>query len=258
MKHGAIISDLHCGHKFGLCPPEFQVAESDDYKQEKIRTWQTKTYEWYATEAHGLGKLDRLIVNGDAIDGDGAKSGGTELWSTDRLLQVEAAIKCINQFDFANITVVSGTAYHAGQEEPFESLIADEYGVRLQDHAWLEESGCVMDIKHHIGSTSVPGAIPVSLPREEVWNSLWAEHQMQPRSNVFIRSHLHHHYFCGDNDFTAIVTPALQGWTKYGAQRKSNTVDYGFIEFWISDKGVFTWTTHALIPMFSATKAEPV
>ena len=64
-KHGVVISDLHCGHKFWLCPPDHWEPESDDPTQTKIRQWQMRTWEWYAAKAKALGHLDRLIVNGD-------------------------------------------------------------------------------------------------------------------------------------------------------------------------------------------------
>ena len=257
-KHGAIISDLHCGHKFGLCPPDHWEPESDDPTQAKVRQWQMRTWEWYAAKAKALGHLDRLIVNGDAIDGSGDRSGGTELFTTDRHLQVKVAADCIRQFDAEAYTIIRGTAYHVGDKEDFEDTLAERFGTHAQDHAWLEYAGCVIDCKHHLGSSTVPGAVPPSLPREAVWNLMWAERDLQPKANVFIRSHLHAHYEISTEDFLCIVTPALQGWTKYGGRRMSKTVSYGLIEWWISDQGAFTWKRHILRPVFAAAKAEAI
>jgi len=256
MKHGVIISDSHCGHKFGFVPPEWWGQEGDDHEKEKVREWQETTYRWIERKAKGIGHIDRLICNGDMVDGNGEKSGGTELITTDRLEQSKMALHLIRLFDADNYTLIEGTNYHTGAAERFEEPIADALGVRLQAHAWIEHAGCVIDFKHHIGSTSTPGAIPPALPRERVWNLLWAEHQLQPKARVFIRSHLHKYYIAGDETFLGIVTPPLQGWTRYGGLRMSKTISYGFIEFWISDKGEFTWKTHLLIPVFQAAKAE--
>ena len=74
-KHGVIISDLHCGHKFGLAPPDRWEPESDDHIRQKIHTWQSSTWDWYRTKALQIGHIDRLIVNGDACEGDGIRSG---------------------------------------------------------------------------------------------------------------------------------------------------------------------------------------
>lgn len=128
--------------------------------------------------------------------------------------------------------------------------------MQAQDHAWLEYAGVVMDIKHHIGSSTVPGSVPPALTRDAVWNLLWAEKELQPRANFFVRSHLHKFVAVMDDDWVAMVTPALQGWTKYGAKRMSKTISYGFISYKISDKGDLTWKKHIMKPKFARAKAE--
>jgi len=255
-KTGIIISDLHCGHLFGLTPPDYQISPDDDRQLGKAAEWEQKTWAWYESQAKAIGHVDRLILNGDAIDGVGLKSGGTELITSDRRRQVQMAKACIEAFDYDAITVIRGTAYHTGDQEDWEDVFADMLGTHAQDHAWLEHAGCVLDFKHHIGSTSVPGNAPPALGREAIWNLLWAEKQLQPRANVIIRSHLHTYCYTGQDDWLAIVTPALQGWTKYGGRMMSKTISYGFLEWWISDKGEFTWKLHRLIPRFAAAKAE--
>ena len=255
-KTGIIISDLHCGHLFGLTPPDYQISPDDDRQLGKAAEWEQKTWAWYESQAKAIGHVDRLILNGDAIDGVGLKSGGTELITSDRRRQVQMAKACVEAFDFDAVTVIRGTAYHTGEQEDWEDILADMLGTHAQDHAWLEYAGCIIDLKHHIGSSTVPGAIPPALTRESVWNAMWAEREMQPRANVFIRSHLHHFYEAGDGTFLCLVTPALQGWTKYGSRRLSKTVSFGFLEFSITDKGEFSWKKYELIPRFAGAKIE--
>jgi hypothetical protein len=257
-KHGATISDIHSGHKFGLCLPENWVPESNDPVKKKIRLWQMETYSWFKKKSQEVGHLDVLAVNGDGCEGDGIRSGATELWTSDRLEQAKAAVKLIRHFDFKKAIIIEGTNSHTGTAEQYEAPIAEALGTHLQAHAWLEHAGCVLDFKHHIGSSSVPGAVPPALGREAVWNLMWAEHELQPRAQIFFRSHLHTYHAIIEDEFTAIVTPALQGWTRYGGTRMSKTISYGFIEWWISDEGEFTWKRHRLIPTFAAAKAEAI
>ena len=255
-KTGVIISDLHCGHLFGLTPPDYQISPDDDRQLGKAAEWQRKTWDWYESQAKAIGHVDRLILNGDAIDGVGLKSGGTELITSDRRRQVQMAKACVDAFDHDAVTVIRGTAYHTGEAEDWEDVLADMLGTHAQDHAWLEYAGCVLDFKHHIGSTSVPGNAPPALGREAIWNLLWAEKQLQPKANVIIRSHLHTYYYTGQDDWLTLVTPALQGWTKYGGRRMSKTISFGVIYFEISDKGEFLWRPHLLVPTFAAAQAE--
>jgi hypothetical protein len=256
MRHGIILADLHCGHRYGLCPPQWQLGDTEDHEYQKSQIWESKTWDWYTKVIAEIGRVDHCIINGDAIDGSGGSSGGTELITSDRHHQVKIAQDCLSIIQAEKWTFVRGTPYHTGDIEDFEDILAEGFGTHAQDHAWLEYSGCVVDIKHHIGSTSVPRNVPPSLSRESVWNLLWAEHKLQPKSNVFIRSHLHKYYFTGDDSFTAMITPALQGWTKYGGRRMSKTISYGLIEFWINDQGSFAWKAHILNPIFAAAKAE--
>lgn len=255
-KHAVIISDMHCGHLFGMTPPMWWMPESDKHEEMKIATWQRKTWEWLATKAAKIGPIDHLIVNGDAIEGSGDRSGGTELITTDRHKQVEMAFDTINLFDFDKITIIRGTPYHTGEKEDYEDVLAQKYFTYAQDHAWLEYAGCIIDFKHYVGSSTIPGTIPQSLTRDAVWNLMWAEHEMQPRAKVFIRSHLHHFYQAGDDDCLCLVTPALQGWTKYGGRKMSKTISFGFLEISISDEGEFGWKKYGMIPRFAAAKAE--
>lgn len=257
-KHGVSISDLHCGHKFGLCPPDRWEPESSDVVQQKIREWQMKSWEWFANKAHQCGHIDRLVINGDAVEGNGIRSGATELYEADRLKQAAIAEYCARQFDFDQATVVEGTNSHTGDAEQFEAPLAKALGTHLQAHAWLEYKNCILDFKHHIGSTTVPGNVPPALGREAVWNLLWAEHELQPKANIFFRAHLHAFHAIMEDNFIAIIMPALQGWTRYGGTRLSKTITYGFIEWWISDTGEFTWKLHRLIPRFAAAKAESI
>ena len=43
-----------------------------------------------------VGPVDILVVNGDAIDGHGKKSNGSELLTTDLLQQVDIAVECLS------------------------------------------------------------------------------------------------------------------------------------------------------------------
>lgn len=257
---GVILSDMHCGHLFGLTPPAYQLkpeqTEGSRLKQ-KAYDWQRATWDWFEPELRSLGPIDIVISNGDAIEGKGYRSGATELLTADRREQIKIARAVIEATGAPRVVVIRGTPSHTGEEEDWEDVLADHFGVEAQDHAWLERDGIVMDFKHHIGSTTVPRNGPPSLNRDTIWNLLWAEKKLQPKSNFFVRSHLHKFYQCGDEDYTSIITPPLQGWTKYGAKRMSKDISLGFVSFRFNEEG-FTWKPHILVPTFAAAFAEPM
>lgn len=251
-----VVSDPHCGHKFGLTAPRDWPAAGPLRIDEKARAWQETTWPWMVQEVQTIGPIDHCVVNGDALDGRGERSGSIELISADRNGQIAIAEEALRIFNAKKYTFVRGTPYHTGDEEDWEDPLAERFDTHAEDHAWIEESGVILDFKHHIGSSTVPKAVPPSLPREVVWNLLWAERELQPKAKIIVRSHLHEYRFVGDEDYLAMVTPALQGWTRYGARRMSKTISYGFIEFRIYETGEYSWKPHILVPTFAAAQPK--
>lgn len=91
-KRFLIGADLHCSHRVGLTPPRFQ----SQIKGKKYYKIQNECYDWYAKELETLKPIDIYCLNGDLIDGDGGRSGGTELITTDIREQREMAGACIS------------------------------------------------------------------------------------------------------------------------------------------------------------------
>lgn len=58
-KTGIIISDLHCGHLYGLTPPAYWVAPDDDHAAQRAREWEEKTWNWYAQKVREIGHVDK-------------------------------------------------------------------------------------------------------------------------------------------------------------------------------------------------------
>ena len=229
MKRLLVLSDLHCGHVAGLTPSEWQTPDSAYYEAQK------EQWEWYRKEVKKHGPYDVVLVNGDAIDGKGRATGGSELITSDRLEQSRMATAAIRQAfsEQTKLYMTYGTAYHTGKGEDFESVVATEAGAeKIGSHIWLDIEGVVFDAKHHIGASSVPHGRYTAAARADIWNALWAERGQQPRSDVLIRSHVHYFTMSCDAHRTRLTTPALQGHgSKYGARRCEGIVDYGFVFF---------------------------
>ena len=77
MRRLVIESDYHCGHWAGLTPPDW-------YQSGKKGKHQKELWEFRKSVLKDIGRIDFLIVNGDCIDGKGARSGGSELSTSDR------------------------------------------------------------------------------------------------------------------------------------------------------------------------------
>lgn len=253
-----VISDLHTGSRSGLTPPDWQYRnETGDPVQEKFGDFQRQTWAWYSSIMASLQPIDRLVVNGDALDGKGEKQGGTDQLTTDRIVQVAMAARVIEEAHAKRIAIIKGTPYHTGNEEDWEEVLAKEVGAdRCGAHEWIEAHGTVIDFKHKIGSSAIPHGRHTALARARLWNLLWSEREMQPRASILVRSHVHYHAHSGGAGWLAMTTPALQGWTKYGALEVEGTVDYGLICIDVGPRG-WTWKAFLADLHFVAAKAIP-
>jgi len=236
MKRVLFMSDLHCGHRAGLTPPEWQWS-SGSADREKFGKIQRETWKWFTQEVDAYGPYDIVVVNGDAVDGKGPRSGGTELITTDMQEQCSMATQAIKYCmgDETDLIMLYGTAYHTGQEEDWEKSIALGLNGRIEDHAQLEIEGVKIDIRHWVGSSSTPYGRGSALSKEACWTCLkgaqLAEGDQTP--DILIRSHVHYYTGTFDhtiNPYVRFTLPALQASaSKYGSRRCSGITDYGFV-----------------------------
>jgi hypothetical protein len=247
-KRVVVIADLHCGHKVGLTPPDFDArypTGTINYQLMKIRH---SCWDFYKETLAQLKPIDVLIVNGDVIDGKGKKSGGTEHITVDRTEQVDMAAVAIAEAEAGQVYMSYGTDYHTGIDEDWEDQVATHkrvQAIKIGSHDWLDVNGLVFDYKHHVGRSSIPHGRHTAIARERLWGMLWAERGEYPQGDVILRSHVHYFNYCGGENWVAMTTPALQGYgSKYGTRKMSGTVDFGLLSFDVVDKTEWKWRTH--------------
>jgi len=243
-KRVVTISDLHCGHEFGLTPPAWQYRADGHPRISKAAKFQKALWS-FATEAlEDMKPIDILIVNGDAIDGKGEKSGGVEQITTDRLEQCEMAAEFINLAEAKQVRILHGTRYHVGKDEDFEQVLVDKVkgSVSIQGHGFFDVNGCVFDIKHKVGSSGIPHGRHTALARDRMWNQIWAaERGRQPQANIIQRAHVHYFTYAGGRDWVAMTSPALSYGTSYGIRECSGIVDIGMLVVDVDAAGGWKW-----------------
>jgi len=231
MKRMIILADLHCGHRSGLTPPKYWINSEEDGFLGKVAQFERDLWKWYSETIEKCKPIDVIVVNGDAIDGKGEKSGGTELIRTDRLEQVRMAAECIRIAEAKDVFIIAGTPYHVGKEEDFESSLADDLGAHFSNHEFIKCEDVKFDFKHKVSSSIIPHGRWTAPRRSALWNSMQAERGMQESLDFLIRSHVHYYTLSEDAIKTVITTPALQGWTKFGSKECEGTNDVGFLQF---------------------------
>ena len=251
-------SDMHCGHRVGLTPPEWQSAT----KGRKYYNIQRELWKEYTGILNRLKPIDIYMQNGDCIDGRGERSGGTELIQTERNKQVDMAAYCINHANAKKVVITRGTPYHTGTKEDWEDLLVDRINaknVKIGDHEFYNVNGTIFDVKHNIGSSSIPHGQFTPIARDRLWNLIWSEYEMQPKADILIRSHVHYYLRLGGVDWDGFITPALQGMgSKFGAKICSGLVHWGLIWFDVFDdpkKWGKTWRMNKHIVKIQSQRA---
>lgn len=248
MKRVIVIGDLHCGHATGLTTTDWmhKIQSRSDKSAIKRRNrfteLQLQMWRWYTSEIKKLGRIDICMCMGDLIDGAGERSGGTELIVVDKQEQAQIAIECISEIKAKKHVMVYGTPYHTGRASDRENLIAEAFDAKIGSHEWPSVNGVVFDLKHKVGSSTVPHGRGTPIMKEKLWSQLWEQNGEQPKSDIILRGHVHYHTFTGGPDWLAMTCPALQGMgTKYGGRQCSGIVHFGFLVFEVSEKGEYTW-----------------
>ena len=242
-----VLSDMHCGHLVGLTHPGDNPRYDDERKI--VSEYRDFLWEWFEKEVKALGKIDVVVHNGDAIDGKGKKSGGTEQIEMDRNSQAKMAANILSRIRTKETRLTYGTGYHTGNLEDYEDVVASVLGCPKPSGTLdLELNGVVFNFKHKVGGSQIPHGRATGQLRDKLWARQWAARGEYPDCDVQVRSHNHYFGYGGDSEFLWIATPALQGygWNKYGTRIMSGTVDYGFVHFDITDKGDVTWAPHIL------------
>jgi hypothetical protein len=245
-----IISDMHAGHRAGLCCPGWQTPESAPGVLGTFARQQRAMWAWYSATMASLQPIDVLIVNGDAFEGKGKRNQGVELITSDMMGQCQIAAACINEAKAKAVRLTSGTPCHTSPDgDDWEDvLLTLTQATSLDGHLFVEIEGVVFDIKHKVGSSGIPHGRHTAVSKERLWNVLWHERQGAPLANVIIRSHVHYHEFSGNPTHLAMTTPALQGFgSKYGERQCSGVVDIGFVHFDVED-GAWSWQAHLFQP----------
>lgn len=238
--HGILlISDNHAGHRHSL------VAPGDDHRADPETPYgalQAKIWTAYLGLLGSAREFVRELTGtyphrgihlGDAIDGKGERSGGTEQLEMDRTKQAKLAVPLFEATGCDEWACVYGTGYHAGLTEDFEDLVVE--GLRAvgmkaviasQIHVHLD--GLTIHGKHHVGGSSIPHGIHTASAREREMHLQWERDMGWPAAELTIRGHTHRCHDEGTPRVRSFVCPALiPPHTKYGGRRCFSPVDFG-------------------------------
>ncbi len=239
-KRVVVVAELHCGHRCGLTPPEWQLNPDNPMDAEWLKL-QQEQWEWYRRIVSRLKPVHLLIVLGDVVDGKSQKADGRDSIRPKRQEQINMGLTCLDMWDAKHIEMVYGTRYHVDDwEDDVCTALGDK--AKIGAHGWAKVNGVTFDIKHKVGGSQIPHGRATAILRERLWNTEWATAGRQPLADIILRGHVH---YCieaspivGDRQILCMTCPALQGpGTEFGAEQCSGTVDFGLVWFDITAGG---------------------
>jgi hypothetical protein len=196
---------------------------------------------------------DVVFFLGDAVEGKGKRSGGSELIRIGWKDQIDMASIVISEPGCSRITMVYGTGYHVGDDDDYEDQVAQNIGAVIKDHAFPTCNGIQFDLKHKVSSSTIPHGRATPIQKAKLWNAMWSDHDKgQPLADVLIRGHVHYHEYTGNPRGLAMTMPALQGWgSKFGQRQCEGIVDTGLVYFDIRPGDTTdTMRWHSVLPKF--------
>jgi len=243
-KRVVAIADLHCGHRAGLTPPEWQ-ANPNNPEDAKWAEQQKEMWNWYYATIKRLRPIHWLLVCGDCVDGKAKLSESRDSLTTRRKRQVNMALTAIDLCKAEKIEMTYGTRYHVNDwEEDICSSLGDK--AHIGAHGLVGVNGVLFDLKHKVGRSDSPQGRYTAIAKEELWNLVWSEDKQWPRADWLLRAHVHYSVMArkvvGQRAIWGVVLPCLQDWgSEYGAEQCSGTINNGLFVWDISSKGGVAW-----------------
>ena len=201
IKNIAVISDIHAGCQFGLCPPEIALDGGGVYHASELQNivfgWWGEYWQW-VQDAVG-GEPFAVVFNGDALDGR-HHHATTQISQnlSDQARIAAAMLAPVVDLCEGRYYHIRGTEAHVGQTGEDEERLAqsigaipDKYGHHARWEIWIRCGPRLCHILHHIGTTGSV-AYESTAPMKELSEAFThsARWSTEPPA-VVVRSHRH-------------------------------------------------------------------
>jgi hypothetical protein len=218
-----VVSDMHVGSAYGLLPYGFVGSTGVELNLNIGQEYLWECWKHFIQDVPL--RVDALIVNGDAIDGQNVKEQGRHLCEVDPEFQAEGAAILLQpllqrvtpgESGIRHIYVGRGSRYHsgsgAGDAEFFAAMVHARRGpdgrhTRPWTHLVVEDT--LFDFAHHQSTTIHYRSMPLEREIGFFLERAGRMRQPVPERVVIVRSHTHgscrSYTECG---FTAVPTPA--------------------------------------------------
>jgi len=227
-----VISDLHCGCRLGLMPPQpRRVDDGGHYKpsefQRKVWRWWREFWRWVEVTTHG--EPYDLVLNGDAMDGTHHNSVTQVSHNLSDQMRIAKAVLQPRVACARNYYHIRGTEAHSGKSAQKEEELAESLGAvpnGYEQYARWElwkllgvRNEILIHFAHHIGTTGSQAYESTAVLKELVDAYVEAGRWKKRPPDCIVRSHRHRSIQVQVPTANAlgvsVVTPGWQGKTPF-------------------------------------------
>lgn len=203
VRQAIVISDLHAGCQFGLCPPHEILLDGGGVYRPSLLVnkmwgwWEEMWDKWVPAATHH--EPYAVVVNGDITDGrhHGTTTQITQNLSDQRKIALEILSPIVKLCE-GRFYVIRGTEAHTGATGENEETLAQELGAIPDENGnyarwelWLRMGNRLAHIMHHIGTTGSMAYETTALMKEYSESCAESARWNRPRPDWVIRSHRH-------------------------------------------------------------------
>lgn len=197
-----VISDLHCGCRLGLCPPEVSLDDAAVYKHTPMQAdiwkrWEEFWNEWVPMVTRSEPFV--VVLNGDAIDGVHHRAV-TQISHnlTDQARIAKTILRPVVEACEGRYYHLRGTEAHVGPSGQEEERLAEELnaipdreGRNARWELWIEIGVGLVHLTHHIGTAGSLAYETTAVQKELEQAFVEAARWGNRHPDVIVRSHRH-------------------------------------------------------------------
>lgn len=247
-----ILNDLHCGSEFALKSPNAVIRE--DGTHSPMNKAQEILYDFYKGLAKKWKNPDRLILNGDLIDGMAWRGHNTHIWSDNLYDQADDSIRLILMFGAKEIFVIRGTPYHTATDGvDMEEYIGQQLGAKMEGTRYSTEIKMInlapkkaperiVHVAHHLAGskwfayrgTALSRAMSAVMLNE----SHFIDKNVHEKISGIIRAHNHYYWYSESTSRFMLSAPAWQLPTPFTQKvMPESPSDIGAVQFTFHEDG---------------------
>jgi len=214
----ALLSDMHVGSRYGLCPKKYLSPTGDELSM-AMNTGQKALLEsWnlFTSKMKEM-QIDTVFLVGDVCAGANFKEGGVFMMTTDMNEQVEMAAQLLESIcKGKKVAIWSGTPYHEARDFRIHQLLAEYLNGKFygaMSNMRIEPTKKIVNVAH---ATTAAMVYPETVLSRDILFMKEAEALGKLyKTHAIIRGHRHSFVEIHKHDVHYISLPCWEMFTPY-------------------------------------------